>query len=376
MLKDKGSYASEAEQSRRYAELDSILAEEECPAALVVGTPQIGGKRYFRYFTDWNLQSIGGYLLRWQGGPVEAVFRASSQAFWARLVDWVEDIVSDSQPAKYVIRRLVDANVSHVAVVGQDYMPVSEYLILVETFPGRVKDLTHRIDRLMAVKSPEEIQSIEATAEIFDGAWRRVLENARPGLTEWELASIAAEELARKGVPHHVILIGASSNTFAATCPGWPRNRQLDRDDIVQMSLEGPGPAGYSVEVGGMLSFAPPDSSIRRQFAAHVDAVIEGASLLRPGNSAGSVASAIGDAFRKGGLTPGYWSGHGIGLGITEEPTIEVGNDRLLESDMVIALHPNAVGIDGRGTLVSRTYSVGAHEGKALSKIPIQWEVV
>jgi hypothetical protein len=45
----------------------------------VVGTPHIGGKRYFRYFTDWPIQSIGGYLLIGAAEGEQAVFRRLEQ---------------------------------------------------------------------------------------------------------------------------------------------------------------------------------------------------------------------------------------------------------------------------------------------------------
>jgi len=36
-------------------------------------------------------------------------------------------------------------------------------------------------------------------------------------------------------------------------------------------------------------------------------------------------------------------------------------------------LHPNAVGADGRGSLLSRTYLVGKNGAEPLSKFPLTW---
>src|ERR1700730_5684000 len=92
-VRERGSYLTVAERQRRYDALRSLLDAAGCAAAVVIGTPHIGGKRYFRYFTDWPIQSIGGYLVIGTAGGEQAVFRASSQAFWARTVDWIENIV-------------------------------------------------------------------------------------------------------------------------------------------------------------------------------------------------------------------------------------------------------------------------------------------
>jgi Xaa-Pro aminopeptidase len=192
-------------------------------------------------------------------------------------------------------------------------------------------------------------------------------------MTEWQLASCAAEALFQRGVPHNVILIGSSNPSFAARCVGWPRDRTVTEKDIVQMSLEGPGPAGYTVEVGGTFSFQPPDEIMVRQFKAQAAGVAAGVEQLRPGNTAESVAVAVHDTFVKHGFESGYWAGHGIGLGLPERPTLERGETTELAAGMAFALHPNAVGADGRGSLISRTYLVGEDGPEPLSKFPLAW---
>jgi hypothetical protein len=40
---------------------------------------------------------------------------------------------------------------------------------------------------------------------------------------------------------------------------------------------------------------------------------------------------------------------------------------------MAFALHPNAVGSDGRGSVLSRTYLIGEQGAEPLSKFPLEW---
>jgi hypothetical protein len=96
-LRERGSYLTETERRRRNDAFRALLDAAGCAAAVVVGTPHIGGKRYFRYFTDWPIQSIGGYLLVETAGGEKAVFRASSQAFWAKNVELTPSSVSQSR---------------------------------------------------------------------------------------------------------------------------------------------------------------------------------------------------------------------------------------------------------------------------------------
>ena len=374
-MRESGSYLSQTEKQRRHDALRGILNRAGCAAAVVVGTPHIGGKRYFRYFTDWPIQSIGGYLVVYTAGGGLAVFRASSQAFWARTVDWIKDVIAAPQPGRHVIDTLRERQIDgKIGLVGWEYFSVSDYQAFESAFgKDLLVDLTPEIDELQAIKSPEERNLMRACGEIFDAAWRRTLEQAQPGMTEWELAACAAEALFERGVPHNVILVGASNPTFAARNAGWPRDRALTPDDIVQMSIEGPGPSGYVVEIGGTFSFRPADEIMVRQFEAQAAGVLAGIEQLRPGNTAESVAMAVESAFRHHGFRSGYWAGHAIGLGLPERPTLEQGDTTKVAAGMAFALHPNAVGGDGRGTLLSRTYLVGESGAEPLSKFPLEW---
>jgi Xaa-Pro aminopeptidase len=374
-VRERGSYLTQAEKQRRYAALRALLNETGCTAAVIVGTPHIGGKRYFRYFTDWPIQSIGGYLVVGAAGGETAVFRASSQAFWARNIDWIADVVSVPHPGHHVLALLQQQKLGgKIGVVGGEYFSVGDYRGLEAAFSkDALVDLTPQVDQLQAVKSPEERVLMRDNGKIFDIAWERALERARPGITEWELAACAAEVLVRHGVPHNVILIGASNASFAARCVGWPRDRALTAEDMVQMSIEGPGPSGYVIEVGGSFSFRKPDEMMVRQFNAQAAGMAAGVEQLRPGNTAESVAMAVDATFRKHGFQSGYWAGHGIGLGLPERPTLERGDMSELVGGMAFALHPNAVGADGRGSLLSRTYLVEEKGAEPLSKFPLTW---
>ena len=374
-MRERGSYLSAEERTRRIEALRAVLSEAHCTAALIVGTPHVGGKRYFRYFTDWNIQSIGAYALIRADGHAELIFRASSQAFWAGLVGWVQDIISTANPWPHVLERVQQwERVPRIALVGKDYFPVADYLTLLSTFAGhQVEDITARVDQLMALKYPEEQALLRESGAIFDAAWQAVLDHAAPGMSEWDLAGVAASAVARRGVPHNVILIGASNPDFKAKHAGWPRDRRISAADIIQMSIEGPGPNGYWVEIGGTFSFRPPDDAMRRQFDAQVAGMQAALEELRPGRSGGDVAVAVERAFRQRGLSPGYWAGHGIGLGVPERPFLEAGEDAAVVAGTAVALHPNPVSQDGRGTLLSRTYLIQAGGPEPVSRFPLEW---
>jgi Xaa-Pro aminopeptidase len=368
-MKERGSYLSAAEQERRYSAFQGFMASADCVAAIVVGPAQVGGKRYFRYFTDWNIQSFGGYLFVTDAGRATSVLRAWSQAYWSNRIGWVTDIVSDRDPLGVVLDRIGELDGGRrIGIVGIDYMPVSDYTRLTAAIGGRLTDITEHVDGLMAVKSSEERALLRASGAIFDQAWDAVLREARPDMREWELAAIAGRELLASGVSHSIILVGAGGPDEPVACVGWPRDRRIGADEAVQMSIEGPGPSGYCVEVGGTFTFGAAPPGIRRQYEAQLQGMAAGVRLLIEGSTSGQVAAAVDGEFRAAGYHTGYPGMHGIGLGIPDPPPIEMGNPRKLVAGNVVAMHPNAVDDQGQGTLISRTYVVGHDEAECLSR--------
>lgn len=372
-MREQGSYLSTAERERRYAGLRAIMGEAGCSDAIVVGPAQVGGKRYFRYFTDWNLQSFGGYLHVGINTAPAAAFRAWSQAYWSGRVGWVKDVVSDRDPLAVVLSRIAAASTDgHIGLIGTEYLSVTDHARLQAELGDRLVDITSQVDDLTSVKSREEQQLLRLAGAVFDHAWRAVLGTAHPGISEWELAAVAGRELLARGVSHSIILIGASAPGSPAACVGWPRDRHIGRDDAVQMSIEGPAPNGYCVEIGGTFTFGPAPSQLAEQFDLQLRGMHAGVDRLTEGQTSGDVADAVDRVFREGGCHTGYPGMHGIGYGIPEPPPIERNNARVLVAGNVIAMHPNAVSGGGIGTLTSRTYVVGRTEAECLSQLPMQ----
>jgi len=110
-----------------------------------------------------------------------------------------------------------------------------------------------------------------------------------------------------------------------------------------------------------------------------------GAAAMRPGVRPDEVQRAILDAVSAHGARSSYWSGHGIGQDVIEEPWLglDVVQDRdvpsawVLEESMVLSNHPYAVDVDGRAAgYMANTYVVREGGGEALSTRPLDLYVI
>jgi Xaa-Pro aminopeptidase len=130
---------------------------------------------------------------------------------------------------------------------------------------------------------------------------------------------------------------------------GVPRERELRPTDLLCFSYELVGPSGYWVEFSRMITFAEPSEPVARMGRAVAGGINAAAAALRPGAALADAQRALLAAIEAEGTKTSYWSGHGMGLDVLEEPW--VGLDVVQDGSnanvitraadgMVLAIHP------------------------------------
>jgi Xaa-Pro dipeptidase len=103
---------------------------------------------------------------------------------------------------------------------------------------------------------------------------------------------------------------------------------------------------GYWAQICRTAVVGPPSDNQRKSFDLFEEAVRAGIDAVRPGVTAGEVAAAENDVFRRYGYgeycTAEYTRvrGHCLGLHLDEVPILE-GIDTILEENAVLIVHPN-----------------------------------
>ena len=218
-------------------------------------------------------------------------------------------------------------------------LPVATYEHLAAALPDfELKGASPLLQRLRAIKSTEELRRIRRAMDATQAGARAILEAARAGITERELADLATAACFRAGADTvDFVIIGAAAN--GAIVHGAPSDYVLRDGDIVRFDLgaycEGyPGDFARTFVVGTDAS----DRDARHYDAVHA-AVCAGIDAARPGATAGEVFDAQMRAGRA--IDPDLnreHAGHGLGLEIHEEPMIYQGSDFVLEPGMVLMI--------------------------------------
>jgi Xaa-Pro dipeptidase len=206
--------------------------------------------------------------------------------------------------------------------------------------PKAADELARDLARL---RTPEELQMAERAVWIAERGYERLLEYARPGIREFELAAELYCFMKKLGAEDNFLLLSASQHNHAVRAAG---ERVLDVGDIILSEIT-PCYRGQFVQICRTTVIGEPRPVIREKFAILQDAMREGLAAGRAGATVADVTRAINGVIQKAGYgdycRPPYMRVRGHGLGITSDRPGDIvdSNTRVLESGMVFVMHPN-----------------------------------
>jgi Xaa-Pro dipeptidase len=221
------------------------------------------------------------------------------------------------------------------------------------------------LERLTAVKTPNEIAQIEAAIAAADAGQAAARETALEGATElelWERVRQAMEAQAGGRIP---ILADFVAGPRTAEVGGPPSTATIAPGDLLLVDLV-PRVAGLWGDSCATFLDGEPTTDQRRLHEAACAALELGLGMLRPGTTAGEVDAAVRQALAAEGWEYPHHTGHGVGFAWHEEPRIIPGNDVPLAAGMVVALEPGGY-TSGWGLRVEQVAVVTAGAPRILS---------
>ncbi len=201
----------------------------------------------------------------------------------------------------------------------------------------------HLIAELARVRSPEERAAAQRATEIAERGYERMLEVARPGLREYELAAELYCAMKRLGAEDNFLLVSASQHNLAVRAAG---NRRLDIGDIILSEIT-PCFHGQFAQLCRTTVIGRPSALLEEKYAVLQAAMRRGQAAAVPGAAVRDVTAVMDDCFREAGYgdycRPPYMRVRGHGLGITSDQPGDITADSnvKLEEGMIFVMHPN-----------------------------------
>jgi Xaa-Pro dipeptidase len=231
---------------------------------------------------------------------------------------------------------------------------------------------------LARVRTAEELKAAEHATWIAERGYERVLEFARPGLREYELAAELYCFTKKLGAEDNFLLMSASQHNLAVRAAG---ERVLDVGDIILSEIT-PCYRGQFSQICRTTVIGEPRPLLREKFAILQDAMNAGLEAGHAGATVADLTRAINGVIAKAGYgdycRPPYMRVRGHGLGITSDRPGDIveRNERVMESGMVFVMHPNQYLPESGYLMCGEPVVVTDSGARALSARPAQLDVI
>jgi Xaa-Pro aminopeptidase len=197
------------------------------------------------------------------------------------------------------------------------------------------------VERLRAVKDPDELGRIRAAAALADDALWAVLEQGLAGRTEAEVALQLESEMRRRGAQQASFPPIVAAGPHGALPHAEPRDVPIPEHALVVVDW-GAQLDGYCSDCTRTFATGEVDAEAEDVYAVVLRAQLAGLEAVRPGvtgREADATARAIIEEAGHGERF-GHGLGHGVGLEVHEAPRLSKAGEDALEAGNVVTVEP------------------------------------
>ena len=345
---------SDAEFAARTQAAQALMAAEGLDGLLMMTEPEV---QYFTGFQTlfWQSPTRPWFVFMPASGKPIAII----PEIGARLMrkTWIDDIRTwpAPRPADDGISLLTEvlAGCAKVGVLKghetQLRMPLADWERLVQALPKvRFADATQLVRSLRMVKSASEIEKLAAICAIGSATFAKVPQFAREGVPLDQVFRDFRREALAQGADSAPYLVGASAQGGYTDVISPPDGTPLAAGDILMLDT-GLVRDGYFCDFDRNWAVGRADDPARRAYDVLWRATQAGIAAARAGNTAQdlfvAMSAVISEMDDSGGDIGRL--GHGLGLQLTEQPSLAAFDTTPLRENMVITLEPSLSYGDG-----------------------------
>ncbi len=380
------------ERDRRYALIRRKMAERDLDHLLIWGD---SGKWDSKMANIRYISQIGGNgeegiaVFPRQSEPAVVIWGSPAmQEEWLSSQSWVSDVRTRKGTWSSVALSLLKekgmdkGKVGVVGLGGRDPegdIPYVTYQKITEGLPGvRFENATDILEDIRLIKSEEELRCIEKSQEISDLAVPVLHEMAQEGVKESDIYARMVQTLLANGSETPVMFLWSSGDHRRALRLLFTRQRKLERGDMI-LTEYGGRYGGYFAHASRPAVVGSPREPYGKLLEVSIECYYSARAALKPGTTAGELATACLKPIRKAGLD--RYTGvlfHGMGLAweaplghmrpdVEQEPMV-------FQEGMVLALE-NGAAIPGgkKGIHLGDPVVVTKDGCRSLSKLKVEW---
>lgn len=330
----------------------------------------------FRYFSGfrslfWKSPTRCWYLIVPQNSAPIAVIPHIGADLMQRT--WVKDIRTFASPhaQEQDLPLLIEALQGYQRIglpMGEETslnMPLSRLFRLQESIKGKFCDATPLIKALRMVKSSAEIAIISEICDIGGRAFARAKELFHPNQPLKEAFRRFTIALLEEGADSVEYLVGAAHSEGHANIISPPDETLLALGDVLMLDT-GSVLKGYYCDFDRNFALGHANDKLKRAYALLWEATEAGLATAKAGVQACDVFQAMNSVIKANVGQVGRF-GHGLGMQLTEWPSLAPHDTTILQENMVITLEPSCIVDKGRIMVMEENILIMADKALCLT---------
>jgi len=336
-----------------------MMAEQKLDAIFLTTEPNV---RYFSGFFSqfWESPTRPWFLIIPAKGKPIAVIPEIGASGMADT--WIDDIHTWASPDPVddgitLVANVLNSITRRYGRVGATLgiescirMPLNNFVALSSKLRSfEFVDVAVQIHQLRSVKSKAEIQKIRRACDLAQAGFSRIPKHARQGKTEREICKQMHIDMLEAGADNVKYLISGSGPDGYDSIIMGPTDRRINQGDILIIDT-GAVYDGYFSDFDRNFSFGRPSDVTLQAYQAVYNATDAGFNAARPGATTTDIFNVMWSIMETAGAignTVGRM-GHGLGIQLTEWPSITATDNTPLVPGMVITLEPGMEFVPGK----------------------------
>jgi Xaa-Pro dipeptidase len=338
---------SSAEYDRRYSNIRAMMKDKNLDCLLIIGGSAAYGRLWFnvRYVTNMmGKAEMANYCFFPKDGAPCLVVRPGHSLAGGMLARTAvrEVIVGDPNVLAGIVNTIQERGYEkgRIGIVEYDpftSIPKNHWEFFTARLPqAEFVFVTREFIALRLLKSEEEIEALERSAELGDVAILAMAERVKPGMTEGELFGIAHEAALKAGGEMGMVQLGSAPMEDPDVNDQRPRpvGRVIGPRDFINNEI-GIFYNGYESQTGKPIVTGTPAKWFEEMFEIALEAYKRIALTLQPGKSSADSLEAAKFVLDKGYEYYGGFLQGMLGANPRHEPQIgfdrvQSGEDRFL----------------------------------------------
>jgi Xaa-Pro aminopeptidase len=351
--------------------IDRVALLQREMAARGVGVCVIGPSDNLRYLLGYDAMALERLTALVVSGSGAAMILPDLDAAEFAAVDGRPPVVAwrdRDGPASAVDEAFARVGRVDGAALVDDELPFAFFAHVRDRLPGQPEPASGLLGSLRMGKRDDELERVARAGELVSRGIDLALEVAEPGMTEKELKR-RIEELLWDGGADSVdfILVQAGANAASGHHNADDTVLRSGEPVLVDIAVRADG---YFADITQQVFLGDPPEEYRAHYALVQRAQEAGVRAAVVGATAHDVDAAASRRIVDAGLADftGSRTGHGIGVGVHEPPSVIAGNHTELVAGMVITVEPGVYFPGRYGIRIEDTVAITADGPRRLTR--------